>query len=314
MSGAAGSRQMLSEAMLEVSLFVSHDNESRQDKAIKGMTCMIETALGEGNTPKGGNKTMILMLARLKSKGERDDDSFNKMGRFWLEFHYIYGYIYPDERLQTQIEKDSLQVRLRPEDSLNLFDVLHGFHTCQGPVDIIFDPYNEHGEWFPRAKKENGVMRTLAPMFRSNGIGYMKVGDDMNRYGIHFFSLENDSSYFDEEDVLLRFSEYLGNSDEYEDEEDEKPGEPVDLLSDEDIELFRKFVTHMENQGYFEGLRKGSDEYEDKFDILLAKFAERVQLKKDEQQTPPPLDAPPPSALLCLLFVLLQLHAFRKFC
>jgi hypothetical protein len=275
-------RKQLSEAMLNISLFVSHDNESRQEKAMKGMTCMIETALGDDSNSKSRKKSIIILLACLKAKGERDDDNII-MGRYWFEFHQIYGFIYPDERLQTRVEKDSLQVCLLPQDSLNLFDVLHGFHTCQGPVDIIFEPYNEHGNWFPRAKMESGVMRSLAPMFRSNGVGYMKVGDDMNRNGIHFFSLECDSRYFDEEDVLSCFKEYFEDDDKYVDEDEDKPGEPVDLLSDEDIELFRKFVTHMENQGYFEGLGKGTEEYEDKFDILLAKFAERVQSKKDQQ-------------------------------
>ena len=68
-------RKQLSEAMLNISLFVSHDNESRQEKAMKGMTCMIETALGDDSNSKSRKKSIIILLACLKAKGERDDDT-----------------------------------------------------------------------------------------------------------------------------------------------------------------------------------------------------------------------------------------------
>ena len=83
-------------------------------------------------------------------------------------------------------------------------------------------------------------------MFRSNGIGYMKVGDGLNNNGISFFSLQRDSAFLDEEDIFANEAEYLLDENEKEfEEQNTKPSDPFDLLNEKDIDMFQKFCDHM---------------------------------------------------------------------
>jgi|EP00945_MAST-04E_sp_MAST-4E-sp1_P005044 hypothetical protein len=281
-------------AIDDISLWLSHDNELRQEKASTGMPCLLETELGDKQSR--GEKQTVLLLCTILSKGEHESHNITT-GRFFIQFGQIFGFVYPDEHLETQVEKDMLQVRLRPSDSCFLIDALRGFQSCTGAVSIIFAPQNFHGEWYPRGKNEGGKMRNLPAMFRSNGVGYMKVGDDLNNNGTHFFSLGVDEYGLGEDDVFQSYFQHnpeilesmnpskdggveKGAPPRAEGGYGEAPHEPIDLLSDEEIELFRKFVKHMEERGYFDGLEKGSQEYELRFDTLLSKFAARVESKR----------------------------------
>ena len=132
--------------------------------------------------------------------------------------------------------------------------------------------------------KNEGGMKKLPAMFRSNGIGYMKVGDGLNNNGISFFSLQRDSAFLNEEGIFAAEAEHLldENEEEY-DEQNSKPHEPFDLLNERDIEMFGKFCDHMTQRGYFDDCERGSDAYNEKHQVLLAKFKECVLSEREKR-------------------------------
>ena len=259
----------------DTSLFCHHDNESRQDSIEKNMLCLIETAVDKDQD--------IVLIAKIKNKGDHHDDD-SHTGRFWIEFSSINGYVIPADNLETRVVGDTKQVRMNKANCINLIDALRGFHHCTGAVSVIFHPTCDHNEWFPRMKNEGGGMKKLPAMFRSNGIGYMKVGDGLNNNGISFFSLQRDSAFLNEEGIFAAEAEHLldENEEEY-DEQNSKPHEPFDLLSERDIEMFGKFCDHMTQRGYFDDCERGSDAYNEKHQVLLAKFTERVLSEREKR-------------------------------
>eukprot|EP00943_MAST-04B_sp_MAST-4B-sp1_P002685 g2685.t1 len=257
------------------SLYCHHDNELRQESIDKDMLCLIETSVDKDKE--------IVLLAKIKNKGDHDDDCHT--GRFWIEFFDIKGFVYPAENLETRVVGDIKQVRMCNNNCINLIDALRAFHHCTGSVSVIFHPTCDHSEWFPRMKNEGGGMKKLPAMFRSNGIGYMKVGDGLNNNGISFFSLQQDSAFLDEEDIFASEAEHLLDENEKEfEEQNTKPYDPFDLLNDKDIDMFKKFCDHMADRGYFDDCEQGSDEYDEKYQVLLAKFTERVLNEREKSK------------------------------
>ena len=193
----------------DTSLFCHHDNESRRDYR-KEYVVSCETVDRDKD---------IVLIAKIKNKGDHHDDD-SHTGRFWIEFSSINGYVIPADNLETRVVGDTKQVRMNKANCINLIDALRGFHHCTGAVSVIFHPTCDHNEWFPRMKNEGGGMKKLPAMFRSNGIGYMKVGDGLNNNGISFFSLQRDSAFLNEEDIFAAEAEHL--LDENEEEYDEQ--------------------------------------------------------------------------------------------
>jgi len=72
--------------------------------------------------------------------------------------------------------------------------------SCKEKVDVILDPYHCSGDddaaqqWFPYWEGT----RRMAPQFRSKGIGYIRLGDDMSQYGVAFLSLDAGATYLDD--------------------------------------------------------------------------------------------------------------------
>lgn len=72
--------------------------------------------------------------------------------------------------------------------------------SCKEKVDVILDPYHCSGDddaaqqWFPYWEGT----RRMAPQFRSKGIGYLRLGDDMSQYGVAFLSLDAGATYLDD--------------------------------------------------------------------------------------------------------------------
>jgi hypothetical protein len=64
---------------------------------------------------------------------------------------------------------------------------------CVAHVDVILDPYHTSLQWFPYWEGA----RRMAPQFRSKGIGYLRLGDDMSQYGAAFLSLDAGHTYLD---------------------------------------------------------------------------------------------------------------------
>lgn len=60
------------------------------------------------------------------------------------------------------------------------------FQKCSSKVDVILDPYHSSHQWYPYFEGT----RKMAPQFRSKGIGYLRLGDDMSQFGSAFISLD----------------------------------------------------------------------------------------------------------------------------
>ena len=63
---------------------------------------------------------------------------------------------------------------------------------CTARVDVILDP--SHSQlWYPYFEGR----RKMAPQFRSQGVGYLRLGDDMSRYGTAFLSMDAGKTFLD---------------------------------------------------------------------------------------------------------------------
>lgn len=91
------------------------------------------------------------------------------------------------------------------EDKLRTF-----FRACDARVDVILSPHHAQ-TWYPyweygsvpSVEVANGTQpgkgaRKMAPQFRSKGIGYLRLGDDMSRFGTSFLSCDGFESFMDE--------------------------------------------------------------------------------------------------------------------
>ena len=65
---------------------------------------------------------------------------------------------------------------------------------CTSRVDVILDPSNSENKWYPYFEGR----RRMAPQFRSRGVGYLRLGDDMSNYGSAFLSLDAGRTFLDD--------------------------------------------------------------------------------------------------------------------
>ena len=64
-------------------------------------------------------------------------------------------------------------------------------------VDVILDPHCDGGCWYPLKEKT----RKMAPQFKSNGVGYIRLGDDMSKNGVAFLSGDKCVNFFSSKNV-----------------------------------------------------------------------------------------------------------------
>eukprot|EP01082_Thalassiosira_pseudonana_P011113 g10511.t1 g10511 contig4:2019700-2022568(+) len=68
------------------------------------------------------------------------------------------------------------------------------FKDCHGAIDVILDPQRDAGGWYPQKEARSGG-RKIAPQFRSRGVGYIRLGDDMSENGLAFLSVKACSTF-----------------------------------------------------------------------------------------------------------------------
>lgn len=78
---------------------------------------------------------------------------------------------------------------------------------CQARVDVILDPYHDGLQWFPYYEGR----RKMAPQFRSKGIGYLRLGDDMSNFGTAFLSMDAGYTYLDNNEARNILSKSMNN-------------------------------------------------------------------------------------------------------
>lgn len=82
----------------------------------------------------------------------------------------------------------------RQRGNISLQDIEAFFGPCSSRVDVILDPIqHDNYKFYPYYEGA----RKMAPQFRSRGIGYVRLGDDMSNFGTAFLSVDHGRSFLD---------------------------------------------------------------------------------------------------------------------
>eukprot|EP01033_Poteriospumella_lacustris_P011206 gene11206-7973_t len=82
----------------------------------------------------------------------------------------------------------------RQRGNITLQDIEAFFGPCLSRVDVILDPIqHDNYKFYPYYEGA----RKMAPQFRSRGIGYVRLGDDMSNFGTAFLSVDHGRSFLD---------------------------------------------------------------------------------------------------------------------
>jgi hypothetical protein len=201
-------------------LFIAHDNPQlgntvrlhlRTDSS-GSMGCMMETKYSEN-----GKEITCFIIGDIAYSGPFegidnaciDDETNSEMqrGSQCLVCTGLKGYkndikSYPSRPRSDIVEID---ITMGAGDSINRPAALHEYlldspdklqaflKPCKARVDVILDP-SHNGTWYPYWEGH----RKMAPQFRSRGIGYLRLGDDMSNYGSAFLSLDAGYTFMDD--------------------------------------------------------------------------------------------------------------------
>ena len=181
-------------------LWIVHDNPQLGEKIIfsgpKKMECMAET-----KEPGKKNCVRIIIgdidfIGKVEQSGIGNNiGRKNEVGTECIRVRNVKGY-YVDHNLSaSRLSKDKsiYEFRLGEENvhmltgksaSMSVGDFFKG---CTGAIDVILDPQKDTGGWYPQKEAGSGGRR-VAPQFRSKGVGYIRLGDDMSENGLAFLS------------------------------------------------------------------------------------------------------------------------------
>lgn len=189
----------------DVYLFIAHDNprlifdgETKKSGQIggdmKGMEVLIETKNDRGLT--------CFIMASIVANGSFDSveavNFSDQRGSAWIVCNKLWAVQSKLEDFPSRLRGEISEIDLQGVSSSSFIDlteckkVEEFFAECSMKVDIILDPYRT-GYWFPYYEGH----RKMAPQFRSKGVGYLRLGDDMSQYGAAFLSLNAGQSYLD---------------------------------------------------------------------------------------------------------------------
>jgi len=173
-------------------LWIVHDNPKLGVR--NGMECLIETK-------EPGEKDRVRVITgvtdfsgNVKSSGiGKLAGSENELGSECIRVRNAKGYYVDYKEVESRVSRDKKieEFHLGDQNTLMLtgrnaaLSVAEFFKGCHGAIDVILDPQKEAGGYYPM--KEVGG-RKIAPQFRSKGIGYIRLGDDMGENGLAFLS------------------------------------------------------------------------------------------------------------------------------
>jgi hypothetical protein len=181
-------------------LWIVHDNPQLGDKIVysgpKKMECMMET-----KEPGKKNCVRILMgdidfIGKVKDAGlGRVGGRENEIGTECIRLRNAKGFYVDHNLAASRLSKDKsvYEFQLSDENAHVLtgefasMSVAEFFKDCKGAIDVILDPQKDVGGWYPQREASDGGRR-VAPQFRSKGVGYIRLGDDMSENGLAFLS------------------------------------------------------------------------------------------------------------------------------
>jgi hypothetical protein len=139
-------------------------------------------------------------------------------------------------------------------------------------VDVILDPHKD-SEWYPLKE----ATRSMAPQFKSNGVGYIRLGDDMSANGVAFLSHDGCDSFFSSQSITpttqapnLGREKSYGESAEHEEKEKEKAAARL---------------VRAQSAGAKSAVSNGSDSDEDELEFADVADENAAELLRDLQQS-----------------------------
>jgi len=184
-----------------LALWVVHDNPRLRNQLIstgpKKMKCLVET-----KDPSKKNCVRIITGivdysgSVLGSGFDEEQINLISQGTECIRLCRVMGYHINYDEVEKRLSKDKSvqEFRLNEADSIFLTgemasmsakDFLRG---CHESIDVILDPQCSPDGWYPFREATSTRKRKIAPQFRSKGIGYIRLGDDMGKHGLAFLS------------------------------------------------------------------------------------------------------------------------------
>jgi len=197
---------------IENALWIVHDNPKLGGRLLSSggnkMSCFVET-----KDPRSKNCVRILhgridYSGPVPRQSRRPSSNRTDRGAECIRMREVNGYIIHHDKVETRLaqNKSVYEFQLDPNKSIRLTGAssqmtLKDFlHDCIGSVDVILDPQSSPGNWYP-LREASGSSRKIAPQFRSKGVGYIRLGDDMGNNGLAFLSDDNCRTFFSTEPI-----------------------------------------------------------------------------------------------------------------
>ena len=184
----------------DVHLFIAHDNPqvgstvATRLRTEGSMHVMIES--------KDSSGQICFLLASIVYSGPIENvegvDLENPRGSQFIVCSKMTAIKADMKTLPTRIRGDILEVDFEFALSKGKHDVSSKkllalfLSNCTARVEVILDPSHTN-MWYPYFEGT----RKMAPQFRSQGVGYIRLGDEMSNYGSAFLSLDAGMTYMD---------------------------------------------------------------------------------------------------------------------
>lgn len=195
-------------------LWIVHDNPKLGTRLVcsgpSKTACLVET-----KDPIDKNCTRILHgfieysgpIVGTRGRGQKTVVGTDR-GTECIRLGQVYGYKIDHSQVELRLARDKsvYEFQLNRDKGIELTgtgaectvnDFLSG---CNSSVDIILDPQVSPGGWYP-IREACETYRKLAPQFRSKGVGYIRLGNDMGENGIAFLSSDCCHSFLSSEPV-----------------------------------------------------------------------------------------------------------------
>jgi hypothetical protein len=190
----------------EEALWVVHDDPKLGSRIAcsgsKKMTCLLES---KDSSKK--NCVRIIIGSIDFCGGIRDKvTKHTDRGTECIRIGNARGYMINYNEVQTRLTKDKsvYEFQLDPNQAIQLnerdaeMSITEFLQNCHGSVDVILGPQCSSGGWYP-LREANANSRKIAPQFRSKGIGYIRLGDDMGKNGLAFLSIDSCQTFLSNE-------------------------------------------------------------------------------------------------------------------
>ncbi|KAL7498964.1 hypothetical protein ACHAWT_010314 [Skeletonema menzelii] len=188
-------------------LWVVHDNPQLGQNIIysgpRRMECMLETK----DPHKKGCVRIIIGDIDYSGKVEHAGIGNKRgnethLGEECIRIRNARGFYVDHAQVTSKLSKDKSVYEMHLDDeSAHVLtgkaatkSVADFFQDCNGAIDVILDPQRDFGGWYPQKEAQKGG-RKIAPQFRSKGVGYIRLGDDMGENGLAFLSSNSCSTF-----------------------------------------------------------------------------------------------------------------------